>query len=131
MNAQQKQLRQLVDSIYEKTDMMLNAIAVDSFDIFEINLNIRSELLNQLDDLKHDMTKADIDLLNLEPVWKQIQNMDAQLTVELNRFNDKIHQELSEVVKEKNQLTQNRKKANQYQMISDSSLSGSIFDKKK
>lgn len=35
MNAEQKQLRQLVDSIYEKTDMMLNAMAVDAFDIFE------------------------------------------------------------------------------------------------
>lgn len=131
MNAQQKQLRQLVDSIYEKTDMMLNAIAVDSFDIFEANLNTRSELLNQLDDMKHDMSKEDIDVLNLGHVWQKIKEMDAQLAVELNRFNDKIHQELSEVVKEKNQLTQNRKKANQYQMISDSSLSGSIFDKKK
>lgn len=131
MNAQQKQLRQLVDSIYEKTDMMLNAIAVDSFDIFEANLSTRSELLNQLDDMKHDMSKEDIDVLNLGPVWQKINEMDAQLAVELNRFNDKIHQELSEVVKEKNQLTQNRKKANQYQMISDSSLSGSFFDKKK
>lgn len=131
MNAQQKQLRQLVDSIYEKTDMMLNAIAVDSFDIFEANLNTRSELLNQLDDMKHDMSKEDIDVLNLGPVWQKINEMDTQLAAELNRFNDKIHQELSEVVKEKKQITQNRKKANQYQMISDSSLSGSFFDKKK
>lgn len=131
MNAQQKQLRQLVDGIYEKTDMMLNAIAVDAFDVFEANLDIRSELLRQLEVLKTDISNDEIEALALDGVWKQIQNMDAQLTVELNRFNDKIHQELSEVVKEKNQLTQNRKKANQYQMISDSSLSGSIFDKKK
>lgn len=131
MNAQQKQLRQLVDGIYEKTDMMLNAIAVDAFDVFEANLDIRSELLRQLEVLKTDISNDEIEALALDGVWKQIHNMDAQLTVELNRFNDKIHQELSEVVKEKNQLTQNRKKANQYQMISDSSLSGSIFDKKK
>lgn len=131
MNAQQKQLRQLVDGIYEKTDMMLNAIAVDAFDVFEANLDIRSELLRQLEVLKTDISNDEIEALALDGVWKQIQDIDAQLAVELNRFNDKIHQELSEVVKEKNQLTQNRKKANQYQMISDSSLSGSIFDKKK
>lgn len=131
MNAEQKQLRQLVDSIYEKTDMMLNAMAVDAFDIFEANLSIRQELLEKLETLRKTMPVADIEALNLNAVWRQIQEMDAQLKTELSRFNDQIHQELSEVVKEKKQITQNRKKANQYQMISDSSLSGSFFDKKK
>lgn len=131
MNAEQKQLRQLVDSIYEKTDMMLNAMAVDAFDIFEANLGIRQELLEKLETLRKTMPVADVEALNLNAVWRQIQEMDAQLKTELSRFNDQIHQELSEVVKEKKQITQNRKKANQYQMISDSSLSGSFFDKKK
>lgn len=131
MNAEQKQLRQLVDSIYEKTDMMLNAMAVDAFDIFEANLSIRQELLEKLETLRKTMPVADVEALNLNAVWRQIQEMDAQLKTELSRFNDQIHQELSEVVKEKKQITQNRKKANQYQMISDSSLSGSFFDKKK
>lgn len=131
MNAEQKQLRQLVDSIYEKTDMMLNAMVVDAFDIFEANLNIRQELLVELETLRKTMPEADVKALNLNAVWRQIQEMDTQLAAELSRFNDQIHQELSEVVKEKKQITQNRKKANQYQMISDSSLSGSFFDKKK
>lgn len=131
MNAEQKQLRQLVDGIYEKTDMMLNAMVVDAFDIFEANLNIRQELLVELETLRKTMPEADVKALNLNAVWRQIQEMDTQLAAELSRFNDQIHQELSEVVKEKKQITQNRKKANQYQMISDSSLSGSFFDKKK
>lgn len=131
MNAEQKQLRQLVDSIYEKTDMMLNAMVVDAFDIFEANLNIRQELLVELETLRKTMPEADVKALNLNAVWRQIQEMDTQVAAELSRFNDQIHQELSEVVKEKKQITQNRKKANQYQMISDSSLSGSFFDKKK
>lgn len=131
MNAEQKQLRQLVDGIYEKTDMMLNAMVVDAFDIFEANLNIRQELLVELETLRKTMPEADVKALNLNAVWRQIQEMDTQVAAELSRFNDQIHQELSEVVKEKKQITQNRKKANQYQMISDSSLSGSFFDKKK
>lgn len=95
------------------------------------NLSIRQELLEKLETLRKTMPVADVEALNLNAVWRQIQEMDAQLKTELSRFNDQIHQELSEVVKEKKQITQNRKKANQYQMISDSSLSGSFFDKKK
>lgn len=131
MNNQQKQLRQLVDSIYEKTDMMLNAMAVDAFDVFETNLAFRSSLLDQLSNLRAGMSEAEIAELKLESLWQQISDMDKALTLELNRFSHQIQEELSQVTKEKNQITRNRKKANQYQMITDSNLSGGIFDKKK
>lgn len=131
MNAQQKQLRQLADAIYEKTDIMLNAIMVDSYDVFEINLETRSELLDKLSDLKTSMTTEEVESLKLEGLWKEIVSMDQQLQVELNRFNDKIHAELTQVTREKNEILRNKKKANQYQFMTDSNMSGGLFDKKK
>ena len=131
MNDKMLAVRRLFESIYERTDMMYNALCVDEFDVFESNLDLREQLINEFLLLKAELEASELVELNSEKFFTEISHLDKRIQQELLRYQNDTKKAFSELQKEKNALESNQKKTNQYHFITESTLSGNLFDKKK
>lgn len=125
----QRKHAELLAEILELTDLMLNAIKVDAFEVFEKALEDREILILEFKNSKMNGIKSD-DQENKVLISK-ILEIDKQANSELKSYELRINNEYRQVLQEKRKLTQNQKRTNQYQMIVESDFSGSYFDKKK
>lgn len=130
-HSQIEALKIIIKSIEEQTDIMLQAIRVDAFDIFEEALNKREKSLLEYQSF---MQINRIDALNIDWIREfQVNFADVNelIVSELVRFEAKLRDEALENRIELNKLSQNQKKTNQYQFRIKNFDSGNHFDRKR
>lgn len=127
----QQQAKEVMDALNEKTDMMLSAIKVNEFEIFESNLQLREELLRVFSELKKEMNAEDLKVLSIDSFLKSLLMVNRKIDHELKRFHRELEKDLKETRIEKSKLSQNQKKTDQYQLKNSATTSGNYFDKSK
>lgn len=121
----------LIKALEEITDTMFNAIKVNAFDVFESQLESRSDLIEAFlaekqlvypDGELEETVKARI---------RAVYALDVEINAELERYREEMGLDLKSVILEKNNLMKNRTKTNKYVKITDAFYQGNTFDKKK
>lgn len=131
MLLEQQEAKKIMDEINEKTDMMFNAMKVNEFDIFENNLELRETLLLDFSEIKKKLNADDLQVLEVNSFLKKMLMINKKIDHELKRFHKELEAELKKTRIEKNKLSQNEKKTNQYQLKTSATMSGNYFDKSK
>lgn len=131
MLLEQQAARKIMDDIYEKTDMMFNAIKVNEFDIFESNLQLRETLLQDFSEIKKKLNTDDLQVLEVDSFLRKMLMVNKKIDHELRRFHKELENDLKKTRIEKSKLSQNQKKTNQYQSKTSATVSGNYFDKSK
>lgn len=122
---------EILDEIFEKTDVMYNAIKADHFDVFEYNLELRGKMLLKYEAYKSKVNAISLDAVKIETRINEIMELDLKIKEEVIRFQKKIEIEHLENQKKMNLLTNNKKRTNQYQLMTEANLRGNMFDKQK
>lgn len=131
MNGEQLEIRRIFEAIDEKTDMMLNAILVDEFEVFESNLEIREKLFEDYEAQKSLLDEDALKALDVQTFFRKISKVDQKIKIELNRFQADIKEKQLENKREQSGLISNVKKTNQYHFVTEATSRGHLFDKKK
>lgn len=129
MIIEEKKTSMLLAEILELTDLMLNSIKVDAFEVFEKALEDRETCILNLKKAKINNSIADDQ--EDKVLISKILEVDKAAHSELKSYELRINNEYRQVMQEKSKLAQNQKRTNQYQMIVESDFSGGNFDKKK
>ena len=86
MLLEQQQAKKILDELSEKTDIMLNAIKVNEFEIFESNLQLREGLLKEFQNLKKRMNTQDLMVLKVDSYLKKMLMVNKKIDHELKRY---------------------------------------------